>query len=191
MRRKSSAARRLETESGVALLLVVLSMLLLSALAAAVVLVTSSEALIASSFRGGREAFYAAEAVGEWSVAALAAMVDEWTSVASGLKQSSFVDGVPSGVRTLSGETIVDLTAITSRNPGWHPFAYGPFGDLVRSARAAQFYTVSLVTQDPSSLDNMKVRAMVFGPRGARRVVELRLVRSSRGVHVASWAELP
>lgn len=190
MRRKSPAGM-LRTESGVALLLTVMSMLLLSALAAAVVLLTSTEALIASSFRGGREAFYAADAVGDWSVGALASMVDEWTSVASGLRTSSFVDGPPSGARTLSGETVADLTAIAARNPGWHLFAYGPFGDLVRSSRVAQFYIVSLVAQDASGLDNLRVRAMAFGPRGARRGVELGVVRSPRGVHVVSWAELP
>src|SRR5262245_37247265 len=111
---------RRRAESGVALLMTLLTMLLLSALVAAVVLLTSTEALIAASFRGGREAFYAAEAVGEWSIGALAAVIDEWTAVAGGLKPSSFVDGPPAGPRALGGEAVVDLTAVAAANPGWH-----------------------------------------------------------------------
>jgi hypothetical protein len=182
---------RYESESGVALLMTLLTMLLLSALVAAVVLLTSSEALIAASFRGGREAFYAAEAAGEWSVGALTTMSDEWTSVAAGLTASTFIDGPPSGSRALGGEPVVDLTAVASANPGWYLFAYGPFVDLVRSPRASPFYVVSLVAPDPAGLDNVRVRALAVGPRGARRVVELTLARSPRGVHVVSWVALP
>jgi len=173
----------------VALLLTLMTMLLLSALAAATVLLTSTEALIAGSFRGGREAFYAADAVGEWSLAALGAMSDEWSAITGGLKASSFVDGAPSGPRALAGEPVVDLTAIASANPGWHLFAYGPFTELIRSPGAPSFYIVSLVTQDPAGLDTLKVRALAFGSRGARRTVELALLRSPRGVHVVSWGE--
>lgn len=181
----------MRSESGVALLMTLMTMLLLSALVAALVLLTSTEALIAGSFRGGREAFYAAEAVGEWSLGALTAMVDEWTAVAGGLKASAFVDGVPYGPRSLSGEPVVDLTALTAANPGWHLFAHGAFSDLVRFPRASPFYVVSLVAQDPAGVDNIRVRAMAFGPRGARRMVELTLVRNTRGVHVLSWAQVP
>jgi Tfp pilus assembly protein PilX len=178
------------SESGIALLVTILTVLLLSALVAAVVVLSSTESLIASSFRGSREAFYAAEAVGEWAVAALSALTDEWTSVANGLVASPFVDGPATGTRTMSGEVVVDLTAIAAANPGWRLFAYGALGDLLQSSRASQFYTVSLVAQDAASLDRMKIRAMVFGPRGGRRALELGISRSARGVHVLSWAEL-
>jgi hypothetical protein len=189
--RCETSIMRHEAESGVALLMTLLTMLLLSALVAAVVLLTSTEAAIAASFRGGREAFYAADAVGEWSIGALTAMIDEWTAVAGGLKASTFDDGPPAGSRALGGEPVVDLTVIVSANPGWHLFAYGPFSDLVRSPRASPVYIVSLVAQDPAGLDNVRVRAMAFGPQGARRVVELTLARSTRGVHVLSWVAVP
>ena len=180
-----------EAESGVTLLMTLMTMLLLSALVAALVLLTSTEALIAATFRGGREAFYAAEGVGEWSIGALTTMIDEWTAIGAGLKASTFVDGLPAGPRVLAGEAVVDLTAVASANPAWHLFAYGSFSDLVRSPRGSSFYVVSLVAQDPAGLDNIRVRAMAFGPRGARRMVELTLARSPRGVHVLSWAALP
>jgi hypothetical protein len=182
---------RHESQSGVALLVTLMTMLLLSALVAAIVLLTSTEALIAGSFRGGREAFYAAEAAGEWSIGALTAMADEWTAITGGVRASVFVDGPPVGPRALAGEPVVDLTAVASANPGWHLFAYGSFSDLVRSSRVSPFYVVSLVAQDPAGLDSVRVRAMAFGPRGARRLVELTLARSPRGVHVVSWAALP
>jgi hypothetical protein len=204
MRREPNADQRLQPlpstiafrtgargESGVALLLTLITMLLLSALAAAMVLLTSTEALIAASFRGGREAFYAADAVGEWSLAALGTMTDEWTAVCAGLKASSFVDGAPAGPRTVAGQPVIDLTSVAAANPGWHLFAYGTFSDLVRSRGSSPFYVVSLVAQDPAGLDNLRVRAMVFGAHGARRTVELALLRSPRGVHVVSWAEGP
>lgn len=179
------------SQSGIALLLTIMAMLLLSVLAAAIVLLTSTETLIASSFRTSREAFYAAEAVGEWSLRELARMKDDWTSVVNGLTPSSFVDGAPAGTRTLAGDPVVDLTAIGAANPSWRLFAYGSFGDLVRTPTAARFYIVALVAPDPGSLDGLAVRALALGPRGARRTVELQLRRSPRGVHVVSWQERP
>jgi hypothetical protein len=178
-------------QSGIALLLTIMAMLLLSVLAAAIVLLTSTEALIASTFRSGREAFYAAEAAGEWSLAELAALRDDWTGVVNGLRGSSFVDGAPVGTRMLAGGSIVDLTGIAAANPGWRLFSYGPFETLVRAPGVARFYIVTLVSPDPASLDALSVRALALGPRGARRTVELQLLRSARGVHVVSWRERP
>jgi len=178
-------------QSGIALLLTMMAMLLLSVLAAAIVMLTSTESLIASSFRSGREAFYAAEAAGEWSLGELAALKDDWTGVVNGLTPSSFVDGPPSGTRSLDGDPIVDLTAIGTANPGWRLFSYGPFGALVRASAVARFYVVTLVAPDPRSLDGLSVRAVALGPRGARRTIELQLLRSARGVHVISWSDKP
>jgi hypothetical protein len=175
-------------EAGVALLLTIMTMLLLSAVVGALTLLTSTESLIAASFRGGREVFYSAEAMGEWSVGALTTLADEWTAVTAGLKASTFLDGLPSGLRTVADGAAVDLTALAAANPGWHLFAYGPFRDLVRSSQASPLYVVALVSQEDSSLDKVKVRAMAFGPRGGRRIVELVLFRGPRGVHVVSWS---
>jgi hypothetical protein len=186
MRRDGAAA-----ESGIALLLTIMTMLLLSVLAAAIVLLTSTEALVASSFRSCRETFYAAEAAGEWSLAELKALKDDWTGVVNGLRPSSFADGAPSGTRMIAGDSIVDLTGIGASNPGWRLFSYGPFETLVRAPEVARFYIVTLVSPDPASLDVLSVRALALGPRGARRAVELQLFRSVRGVHVVSWRELP
>jgi hypothetical protein len=178
-------------ESGIALLLTIMAMLFLSVLAAAIVLLTSTEALVAQSFRGGREAFYAAEAAGEWSLVELRALKDDWTGIVNGLRPSSFVDGAPAGMRTIAGDSIVDLTGIGTANPGWRLFSYGPFETLVRAPGVARFYIVTLVSPDPASLDMLSVRALALGARGARRTVELQLFRSARGVHVVSWRELP
>jgi hypothetical protein len=180
---------RVRGEGGFALVLTIMAMLLLSSLVAAMVLWTSSESLIAASFRGGREAFYAAEAVAEWTTAELATVADEWTAVANGLQSSSFADGLPAGPRMVAGEAVVDLTDLVAANPGWRLFAYGPLASLGSSA--SQVYIASLVAPDPAGGDGLRVRALAFGPRGAGRTLELGVFRSPRGVHVSSWAELP
>ena len=178
-------------ESGVALLLTMMAMLLLSVLAAAMVLSTSTESAIAASFRNDREAFYAAEAVGEWALAELATRKDDWTAIVNGMEVSSFTDGPPAGTRIVSGQPVADLTSIRAANTGWQLFAWGAFADLVRSPSASQFYIVALVASDTSSLDGLLVRALALGPRGAFKTVELQIRRSARGVHVISWKEGP
>jgi len=58
-------------ERGLALIIALLAMTLMLALGGALVLLTSSETVIAANFRGGHEAFYAADAAFERALAGL------------------------------------------------------------------------------------------------------------------------
>jgi len=68
------------SEEGVALVIAVMSMMLMAALGSALILTTMTEAGIASTYAGGVEAFYAADAGIDWTLADLPAVAD-WESL--------------------------------------------------------------------------------------------------------------
>lgn len=166
-------------ERGLALIITLIALALLSAIGAALVLATNADVLIAANAGASSEAFYAAEAAFERTVAELHA-VGDLTSLLDGSIPSSFTDGLPSGVRTLSDgsrlqlETVVNLAncqkrnACTDtdmnaalrdrpwgmRNPRWRLFSYGPLrapGGSIPSDLPV--YVVSLVADDPWDTD--------------------------------------
>ena len=100
----------MRNERGVALIVTLLAMLLLSAIGAALVLVTSADTIIASNSGASSEAFYAADAVFERTVAELRS-VPSLTSVLSGAVASAFRDGAPAAPRALTDGSSVDLKA--------------------------------------------------------------------------------
>src|SRR2546427_6652494 len=138
------------------IILALMATLLMSALSAALILTTSSEALIAANFRNAQEGVYAADAALERAMVDLAS-VPGWNSILDGSTQSTFIDGSPSGVRTLADGSLLDLgqtvnmmncrqatpcsasnlTAVTAErpwganNPVWRVFAYGPLSSLL------------------------------------------------------------
>jgi hypothetical protein len=69
--------KRLRGEQGVALVIAVMSMTLMTALGAALILTTMTETGISANYVGGIEAFYAADAAVERTVAELPA-ADDW-----------------------------------------------------------------------------------------------------------------
>jgi hypothetical protein len=102
-----------------------------------------------------------------------------------------------------------------ANNPRWRLYAYGPFQELVNAARPVQCYLAVWVADDSREEDDnpaadaevdepgrgvVRVRAEVFGPRGARRAIEAELARVCRrqdegedclpGIRVQSWQEL-
>src|SRR5690348_15307949 len=101
------------SERGIALLIAMMALVFLSALGLALVASTTAETLVAGNFRAAVETAYAADAM------AARAMVDlrvtrDWTPLLTGGVRSTFVDGDPTGVRTLDDGSIVDLARIVN-----------------------------------------------------------------------------
>lgn len=166
-------------EQGIALVTTVLAMLLLSAVGAALVLATSADSLIAANTGASIEAFYAADAVFERTVAELAAVPD-LTSVLDGTTVSAFRDGAASGSRQLPDGSSIDLSAMLNgancgkstpcteaeldrvssdrpwggRNPRWRLFSYGALDEGAGGPTGGlPLYVVSMVADDPAETD--------------------------------------
>ena len=164
-------------ERGMALVLTLMTMLLMSVLGAALVLTTSADAMIATNAGAASDAFYAAEAAFERTLAELRRAPD-FTSVLTGAFASAFVDSPSAGPRTLVDRTTIDLREIVNlancakrrgcadadldasirdrpwgaRNPRWRLFASGPLS--ASSALAFESaYVVIMVADDPSESD--------------------------------------
>jgi hypothetical protein len=179
-----------EDDRGLAILVALFTMLIVSALGAAVVLTTMTESLIGAGFRAAQQSVYGAEAAGEWMVGELGAPAADWPLIAGGTTRSTFVDGPPSGIRTLSDGTAVDLGAVAAEHAGWHTYAYGRLDDLLPvAARGTGFYVVILTSPDGSAPDRVRIRALAYGPRGARAGVDMAALRRPGGVRVDSWLE--
>lgn len=179
-----------QSDRGVALVVALMALLLLTAIGAALVLATSTEVLISSSFRGGVQALYAADAAVEWAAADVAAVVPDWPTLLGGSVRSPFVDGAPSGSRLLADGSVVDLSSVAAANPAWRLYAYGALRDLLPiSSRPSPFYVVVFVAPDPAGPERLKLRAEAFGLRGAHRIVELDVLRSGAGVKFVAWRE--
>ena len=99
---------------GVVLVVALLLTLMLSVLAAAFVLVTSSEVMIAENSATVRRRCMPRQAAAERAIGDLDALVN-WTLALDGTARSTFVDGLPSGTRTLPGRLC------PRPDPGKHP----------------------------------------------------------------------
>lgn len=170
----------LRRENGAALVIAMMAMLLMSALGLALVMTTTSETLISANFRNGQEAAYAADAVIERAMDDLLTVPD-WNKLLDGSEQSGFIDGTPSGPRTLLDGSTIDLTqainmancqkAATcsaaemnantserpwgSNNPRWQLYAYGNLNDMLPTGTInSPYYVVLFVGDDPSETDN-------------------------------------
>jgi hypothetical protein len=162
------------------IIIALMAMLLMSTLGGALVLTTSSDALIAANFRNAQEGVYAAGAALERAKEHLATVAD-WNRILDGSMQSPFVDGTPSGVRTLDDGSRLDLdrtlnmmncrrvtscsasnlTANTAQrpwganNPVWRLYAYGPLSSLFPPhAVDSAYYVIVMVADDPSENDD-------------------------------------
>ena len=93
--------RRLRSTDGAALLIALMAMMLMTALVTALMLTTITETRIASSYAVGIEMFYAVDAAIERAIDDLRTVPD-WSVLAASAVRSTFVDGEPGGVRTLS-----------------------------------------------------------------------------------------
>lgn len=170
---------RLGGARGSALVVAMLSLLLLTALGLALTLTTTTETAMATNQRMGQEAMNAADAAMERAMQDLLALPD-WNRALSGADQSGFMDGAPSGTRTLPDGRTVNLTELVNlarcghraactpdevatnsperhwaaNNPVWQLYAYGPVSDLLPSGTVSSpIYVVVMVADDPSETD--------------------------------------
>ena len=171
-------------ERGIALVVTLMTVVLLMALGSALVLITSSETIVAANFHSGHEAFYAADAILERALADLRFSAN-WSAVLDGSTPSTFVDGPPTGNRTLTDGSSIDLSQLTNiancrqptgctgaditattaerpwgvNNPRWLPYAYGRLADSVGVGTVrSPFYVVAFVGDDSSENDGDPTR---------------------------------
>jgi type IV pilus assembly PilX-like protein len=173
--------KKIQDEQGVALIIALMAMMLMAALGAAIVMTTTSETIIAGNFARGDEGLYAADAAVERALDDLLTVAN-WNDLISGKIQSAFVDGVPSGGRTLPDGSTIDIgqamnmancgkvTACGSaeltgnstgqrpwglNNPVWQAYAYGPLSNMLPTGTInSAYYVMVLVADDPSETDN-------------------------------------
>jgi len=197
-------------EDGMALIIALMAMLMMTALGMALVLTTSLETMIAGNFRNSSEGLYAADAVVERAMDDLLAVPD-WNTLLDGSVQSAFIDGLPSGARTLPNGSLIDLSQIIglancektticstadmnavtterpwgANNPRWQLYAYGNLDDMVPTGTInSQFYVVVLVGDDPSETDNDPTKDGVSQDNPGTGVLELRAEAfGPRGAH--------
>lgn len=167
-------------ERGMALILALMTLLLITALGLGVMVTTTGETTIATNFRDSNEARYGADAGIERVMQDLLSVPD-WNTILQGTTQSPFIDGPPSGTRTMPNGATINLTQATNlancgktttcsdadmnaysserpwgvNNPRWSLFAYGPASDLIETGTVlSPFYIVVWVGDDPSETDN-------------------------------------
>jgi hypothetical protein len=170
----------LRDQRGAALVVALMAILLLSALGLALVLSTTTESMIAGNFRFGQEAMYAADAGVERVMDDLLTVPD-WNNILKGNTRSAFVDGAPSGTRTLPDGTTIDLAQATNmancghiatctvaemntqtedrpwatNNPRWNLYAYGPLNTIVPTSTVnSNIYVIVWVGDDQSENDD-------------------------------------
>jgi hypothetical protein len=168
-------------EHGIAMVIAMMAMLLMSALGIALVMTTSSETMIAGNFSNSSEALYAADAAVERSMEDILTVPD-WNKLLDGSTQSAFVDGAPSGVRTLPDGSSIDLTQAVNmancgkiatctvaemnalsperpwetNNPRWKLYSYANLKDLLPATDTinSAYYVMVMVADDPSENDD-------------------------------------
>ena len=171
-------------ERGIALIIALLSVMLLTALGLGLVLTTSTEATISTNYRDGGEALYAADA-GVERVMQDILTVPDWNRILQGVSQSSFVDGPPSGARSLPGGGATNLTSSTNllncgnaagcsdadmnastvarpyglNNARWKLFAYAPLAEVIETGTVlSPMYVVVWIGDDPAETDNDPIK---------------------------------
>jgi hypothetical protein len=184
-------------EDGAAILIAMMAVLLVTAIGTALIVSSSSETVMAAHFQEAVEGRYAAGVMLERGLDDLLGMGD-WSAVTTGLVQSPWVDGPPTGPRTIAGGSTIDLTEVVNlancqkraacsqadiveatddrpwgaSNPDWKLYAHAPLSDVLAGvAIDSRFYVVLLVGSGPAA-HLLAVRAEAFGPQGAHAVVE-------------------
>lgn len=167
------------SERGVALIIALMAVLLLSALGLALVLTTSTELLVAGNYRNSQETLYGAEAFIECALQDVSAVAD-WNTILAGISRSSLTDGPPSGTRTLSDGSTIDVAHVTNlancgkistcssaemnavtqdrpwgvNNPRWVLYAYAPMNTLPSAPLIdSPLYVITWVGDDPAEND--------------------------------------
>jgi Tfp pilus assembly protein PilX len=175
-------AARVRDEQGIALIISLMVTMLMMALGVALVMTTMTEGKIASNYRDGTEALYAADAAVERVLQDILTVAD-WNGMidpANKLAKSAFIDGdeewrdLPDGTRlnlrqatnVLNCASVNDCDATQmntltadrpwgQNNPRWKLYAHGPMEDMLPTATInSPFYVVVWVADDASENDN-------------------------------------
>jgi hypothetical protein len=165
-------------QRGVALIMVVLATSFLSALGLGLMLAVFLDRLATGNMAGSVAMLHAADAGIELAAKELA-QIGDWNLALSGSQRSSFVDGPPSGIRVLSADQSVDLSAATNQlncgkastctaaqmnassrerpwaanNARWQLFAWGPMERITPLERPAPCYLLVWIGDDGRELD--------------------------------------
>jgi hypothetical protein len=169
-----------ERERGAALVVALMATLLLSALGLALIMTTTTETKITGNYTNSQEALYAADAAFERTIQDVLTVAD-WNDMLSGARRSAFVDGSPSGSRTIPSGGVIDLAEATNmincgklttcsatdmdtstedrpwglNNPRYQLFAYGPANQFISTGTLnSPMYVIVWVADDPSETDN-------------------------------------
>jgi type IV pilus assembly PilX-like protein len=179
MHNPPSFSVRARQEDGVALIVALMAMMLMMALGLTLIMTTTTETRISANYSQGTEALYAADAAVERVMDDILTVPD-WNDILRGTARSAFVDGTPSGVRTLPDGSMLDLDKATSmldcgktscsaadmdawtderpwgsNNPRWQLYAYGPISSMLPTDTInSNDYVVVWIADDPSETDN-------------------------------------
>lgn len=193
------------------LVIALMSMVLLSAIGTSLAVVTQSEMRVSAHFATSREAMYAADGALHIAAQELLAAAD-WNALLSNAAVSAFVDGAPTGARSLGDGTTIDLGAATNainseprpwgaNNTVWRPYAFGWLG--------TRTYVIAWIGDDVAETDGnpaidgggvgnpgagiLAIRAEAFGVGGAHKAIEATVTREvlEEGpvLRVLSWQE--
>ena len=189
----------MKNERGSALIVSLMAMLMLSALGLALMLTTTTETKIAGNFTGSKEAMYAADAAIELAIQDVLTVAD-WNAMLDGSARSAFVDGPPSGQRTV-GSLTFDLGQATSlmncgktsgcseaemdlqtderqwgeNNPRWQLFAYGLVNSMISTGTLnSDLYVIVWVADDPSEDDDDPTKDGIVATNPGMGVITLR-----------------
>jgi hypothetical protein len=180
MHRPLSLSVRVRQEDGIAMIIALMAMMLMMALGMTLVLTTMTETKISANYSQGTEALYAADAAVERVMDDILTVPD-WNEILQGNVRSAFIDGLPSGVRTLPDGSKLDLDKATNmldcgipdgcgeedlnawtderpwgfNNPRWRLYAYGPVSAMLPTDTInSKDYVVVWIADDPSETDN-------------------------------------
>ncbi len=195
-----------QNDRGAAIVIALMAMLLLSALGLALVLSTTTETTITGNFRFGQEALYAADAGVERVMDDLLTVPD-WNNILNGTTRSAFVDGAPSGTRTMADGTVIDLSVTEmntstedrpwgTNNPRWVLYAYGALNTIVPTSTVnSNIYVIVWVGDDQSENDDnplmdgsaqtnpgsgvLAMHVEAFGPQGTQKVLEVTVAKTN------------
>jgi len=175
-----SLSARVRREDGIAMIVALMAMMLMMALGMTLILATTAESKISNNYNGGTEALYAADSAIERVMDDILTVPD-WNEILNGNVRSAFVDGSPSGVRTLPDGSKLDLAKATNvldcgkadscsdadmnvsteerpwgmNNPRWKLYAYGPMSSMLPTDTInSSDYVVVWIADDPSETDN-------------------------------------
>jgi hypothetical protein len=182
--RPASFSDRVRDERGIALIISLFCVVLMMALGMALMLTTVTETKISSNYSSGNEALYAADAAVERVMQDLLTVPD-WNNVLGGTLTSSFIDGAPTGQRTLADGTKLDLQEATymvrcgkitvcsdnemnayteerpwgTNNPRWQLYAYGSMDNMLPTETInSRMYVLVWVADDPSENDALPLK---------------------------------